>query len=362
MLRRIGAAALAAVMTLALTVPSFAADTGTLTISNAVQGGEYKVYSVMTATVAGDLSDAAYTYKLNDNPAMQKKIMNGLVSGGKFGLKAGGYGDDGKEDGLLAGFELHNGTVSFRVESKKEGDTRTPDQLYKAWYGESESDRTPEATAFLYRFSDELRAAVEDAAKGGDPEAVLGKPFATKKADASGVVTIEDMPYGYFMVISPMGQWAMTATVPGGDGNAAIYEKNSVPTVSKRVFDTATGKFLSDNDKAIGDELWYKAVIDTGTGIDHLMFTDTMDPGLTFDKLLSISFYPRQSGAKLEGDAKFTFDKKDGKLFREAYKTGNEGETNYDNESGYRQRSDYRKYVLRLQQSDVGGFIWLGYE
>lgn len=309
MFHRIGAFALAGMLAMSLmATPTFAADGAdgntTLTIIGTTDKAVYRVYKVLglEAPAGGASTIATYKYALTTDEKMPGFMNDLLDAGFKFG---GQYGKataekDGKTYNIDAGFELaSNGSnINFKVEATSTDETAPKlvgQEAYALWQTtEVGKDRVG---TFMVRFADELKKKVEDKTAGARP---------VKEVTATtDTVTIDGLDSGYYMVISGLGQRSMVFTAPGTDGgNLSITEKNDKPTVKKYVYEDATGAYSDDadkgskNDKAIGDTVKFLAVLDVGTGVNHLKFVDTLSKGLTFDAIGRIAFAPRSSDGK----------------------------------------------------------------
>lgn len=106
----------------------------------------------------------------------------------------------------------------------------------------------------------------------------------TKDAQAEGTtVVFSDLDLGYYLVDSSVGALCgLTTTNP----NATIEEKNEIPTVTKEVFNEATGttesnKWQDRNFANIGDTVKFQTTITTKKGAENYILHDKMDEGFT---------------------------------------------------------------------------------
>lgn len=89
------------------------------------------------------------------------------------------------------------------------------------------------------------------------------------------VVTINNLPLGYYVIDTSVGALCSLGTV--GDNNATIEEKNAIPTINKTIDTDKT-----TNDAAIGDTVNYTVTIHAKKGATNYELVDTMTKGLTF--------------------------------------------------------------------------------
>lgn len=91
-------------------------------------------------------------------------------------------------------------------------------------------------------------------------------------------IKFENLDLGYYLVDSSVG------TVCGLDTtnpNVTIKEKNSIPTVDKKVDNN--GSWSSENNAKIGDEVKYQTTITVAAGAENYVLTDTMTSGLSLN-------------------------------------------------------------------------------
>ncbi len=85
---------------------------------------------------------------------------------------------------------------------------------------------------------------------------------------------------GYYYITTTTGS---VVTITSTNPNAAVDDKNTVPTVDKKI--TGASDITDEGKKAlaqIGTDVTYTAKITVGKGSKNLVFHDTMDTGLTF--------------------------------------------------------------------------------
>ena len=102
-----------------------------------------------------------------------------------------------------------------------------------------------------------------------------------KTADSS-TVAFTGLDLGYYLVQSDLGALcSLDTTMP----SVTIKEKNSEPTVEKKVKEDSTGAFGETNDADIGQTVEFKTTITVVDGQPKgYVLHDTMSAGLTFNK------------------------------------------------------------------------------
>ncbi len=225
--RKLLSLVLAMVMVLAMAAPSWAADDGKITITDARVGASYNIYRLfdLKISTAAEGETPSYAYTINsDWETFFKGAGAQYITVDSAGNVTG-----------LAGID------------------------------ENSSDA--EKTAAAKRLAD---AAIAYSAK---PAAI-----ATDIAESTTVEFI-GLVYGYYLVDSGAGTLCMlNSTSP----DVVIDEKNEEPTVDKERVDDE-GKTESDTSVSIGDTVNYKVTITAQPGAKNYVLTDTMDDGLSFD-------------------------------------------------------------------------------
>lgn len=104
------------------------------------------------------------------------------------------------------------------------------------------------------------------------------KATASEVADEKGV-TFTDVADGYYLVNTSLGALCSLNNVTGN--NALVSEKNSVPSVEKKV---KNGSVYGDSNSAkIGDTVDYQTTITITGNVKNVVLHDKMEKGLTFD-------------------------------------------------------------------------------
>lgn len=104
------------------------------------------------------------------------------------------------------------------------------------------------------------------------------KATASEVAGEKGV-TFTDVADGYYLVNTSLGALCSLNNVTGN--NALVSEKNSVPSVEKKV---KNGSVYDDSNSAkIGDTVDYQTTITITGNVKNVVLHDKMEKGLTFD-------------------------------------------------------------------------------
>lgn len=118
-------------------------------------------------------------------------------------------------------------------------------------------------------------------------------------------VKFTGLDLGYYLVDSSVGALCSLTTT---NRNATADEKNSEPTVDKKIVENET--LVGTNDVKIGDTINYQATITVGKGAQSYVLFDKMSTGLTFSG--SITAYLKENGTETEvliDASNYTFDK-----------------------------------------------------
>ncbi len=199
-------------------VPVFAdTTTGKITITNAANGKEYKVYEILHLE-SYDNAKKAYAYKATST-------WNSFVNSAD-----------------IKGVYLNVDT-----------------QGYVTWVENAD-----------------VKAFAEIALKYAKDNDI--DPTATKKATADGSLVFDGLDLGYYLVDSSMGALCgLTTTKP----EAEINEKNTIPTIEKKVKEDSTGNYGDTNTAQIGDVIDFRTTVTAGNGAENYVIHDTMTSGLT---------------------------------------------------------------------------------
>lgn len=96
----------------------------------------------------------------------------------------------------------------------------------------------------------------------------------------SSTITFEDLDLGYYLVDSSVGALCSLNTT---DTEVTIQEKNSVPSVEKKVQEDSTNNWENNNTADIGQTVKFQVTINAKTGAENYVLHDVMSEGLTFD-------------------------------------------------------------------------------
>lgn len=209
------------------------ATKGTITITNAKVGETYKLYKI--------LSLESYSYKENEKDK------------GNYAYTLTG---DTKWDSFIKGVGVLNEYFEFDK-------TNT----YLSWKGDKSPDRVKQFAQLALKFARNEENNVQ--------------PVQTAQKATSDTVIYSGLDLGYYLVDSSMGTLcALTSTNP----TVKIVEKNTAPTVEKKVGNSAENVNSENNTASIGDTVYFKTTITTQPGAQNYVLHDKMTEGLTFDE------------------------------------------------------------------------------
>lgn len=207
-------------------------ETGTITITGAKKGETYKLYKI--------LSLESYSYTENDKD-------NGNYA---YTLTSNGW------DSFIKGAGVLNEYFEF-------DETNT----YLTWKGDKSPARVKEFAQLALKYARN--------------EANQLQPVQQVQTANSETVTYSGLDLGYYLVDSSMGTLcALTTTNP----TVEIKEKNTAPTVEKKVGSSAENVNSDKNTASIGDTVYFKTTITAQQGAQNYVLHDKMTEGLTFDK------------------------------------------------------------------------------
>lgn len=247
-------------LVLAMAVPAFAdgsttpaTTTGSITISNAIPGTEYKAYKMFELSYNPEegAKPAAYTYKVVDKWA-------------DF-------------------FKTGTGKTYIDVDD-------TTGYVKKANFGENSTEAATFAKAALeYATTNDITATKTQIAGQAD----AGKDTATVKMDG--------LALGYYLVDTNAGALCSLGTT---DYTAVIKEKNEVPSVVKQT-KVDSEDWAKENYQQIGKVVEFKTTIHAKKGAQKYVLHDTMTDGLTFNGSVQV----KVNNANLIADTDYTFTK-----------------------------------------------------
>ena len=226
--KKLLAALLVVAMVCAMAIPAFAAapTTGSITLSGAVSGHEYKIYRILDLET--DDTVTAFKYKAN---------------------------------GAWSGFITEHSS-DFEVDADG----------YVTWINGNTADDS---------------AAIQAVANAAGAYAAANgiSPDATATAENA---TVSGLPLGYYLVVSDLTNDALCSlgtTAP----NVTIREKNGAPSVDKEV-EYAPGSNGKGNDGSVGDTVNFTTTIHVTDGdpIKYVLH-DKMDKGLAFSGNVTVT-------------------------------------------------------------------------
>lgn len=230
-MKKLFAVLLALTLVLSMGTIALAADevTGTITISNAVNGATYDIYKMFDFTpIEGSASNGRYSYASD----AWKTFVEGDAS-------------------AYLAFDEDTGTIKWNGATSKDD------------AGNDIAD--PVAVAAL------AKAAVAYA------KANSIAPTASKTAPADGTVEFTDVALGYYAIDTSLGNICALTNV---DNTFVAHEKNQKPDIEKKIIEN--GQEVDANNVAIGDTVTYKTTVTVGKGQTDYIVHDTMSEGLTF--------------------------------------------------------------------------------
>ena len=107
-----------------------------------------------------------------------------------------------------------------------------------------------------------------------------------KARPSDGTLKITGLQYGYYYITTTTGS---AVTVDSTNPNATVEDKNSIPTVDKKI--TGASSFDADGKKAIaevGTDVDYQVEIVVGKGAIDYVFHDVMDSRLSYNNDVAV--------------------------------------------------------------------------
>ena len=129
-------------------------------------------------------------------------------------------------------------------------------------------------------------AKVADFAKAAKGQLSDKRPDGSVTPTADGSATISDLQLGYYLVNSTVGALCeLNTTKP----SVEITDKNTKPTIVKKVQEDSDGSWGDVNDADIGQIVNFKSTISAKPGARKYVVHDKMDAALKFDGVTSIT-------------------------------------------------------------------------
>lgn len=208
------------------------ATKGTITITNAKKGETYKLYKI--------LSLESYSYTGNDK------------DNGNYAYTLTG---DTNWDNFITSPDVIDKYFEYDSTHK-----------YLTWKGDKSPARVKEFAQLALKYARN--------------EANHVQPVKSAQTASSETVTYSGLDLGYYLVDSSMGTLcALTTTNP----TVKIAEKNTAPTVEKKVGNSADNVNSENNNASIGDTVHFKTTITAQPGAQNYVLHDKMTVGLTFN-------------------------------------------------------------------------------
>lgn len=204
---------------------------GTITISNAIKGQNYKIYKILNLeSFNADSGNEAYSYTI-----------------------ATGWNE----------FFTKNGEGSKYVDVKNG---------YVTWKNDVSRDKVAELAKKALAYAEDHRDKVT---------AVDKEPIHVSIDNETEKLTYSNLDLGYYLVESSVGALCGLDTT---NSTVEIEEKNSQPTLEKNIINYTTGipvKLITAN---VGEKIHYQIDITVGKGAKSYVFHDGIESGLEYEK------------------------------------------------------------------------------
>ena len=233
---------LAVVMVLAMAAPSFAADGGSITITNATKNNTYFAYKLFEATLNDDNSAIAYTATFDQISKLVPDAMEGA---------------DKIENDYFVFNKIPSENEKYSVVKKTDAD----DTELTNWLGsffEYTEVKDAEDKVTSYRWEPTVTGLFSDAVE-------------IPNKDGANEISKDGLSYGYYFVTSSLGT---VITITSTNKDAVVIDKNqSGPTtLDKKILDgkDEDGKDIEKEKISanFGDVVEYKVTVNT-TNYDH---------------------------------------------------------------------------------------------
>lgn len=229
------ALALSVIMVMALAATAFAVEDGegnvTITVHNALDGGEYKAYKIFDVTTSGSGESTSYAYTIEKN----SQFFNAVE-------------EYAKQDNSKLTLKAIDGTSTYNVilDEFKEADSKA---LAKA------------LTNVITKDTEESSRA------NGE----------------NTTATFSGLAKGCYLITSPVG--STSGLITATDNTAEIDEKTGLPTLEKKVNQkddiTAADIWADYNDASFGQTVQFKIEIQVDETSDDYVLTDELPSGFT---------------------------------------------------------------------------------
>ena len=154
---------------------------------------------------------------------------------------------------------------------------------WKEWLETQEEYVSVDAQGYVTWVKDAKAADFAKAAKGQ----LSGKtPEGSAQPTADGSATISNLGLGYYLVDSTVGALCELNTT---NPSVEITDKNTKPTIEKKVQEDSDESWGDVNDADIGQTVNFKSTISAKPGARNYLVHDKMDSHLKFDSVTSIT-------------------------------------------------------------------------
>ena len=234
------------------------ANTGTITINNAIPGQTYKIYKILELeSFSGKSSTGTntgnYAYKVADR-------WNGFITTGE--------GNDY--------LEIKDGYVN--------------------WKGETDEARIAKFAKKALAYANTQNPII----KSDDSQVAS----AAAEGATTSTVTFSGLSLGYYLVDSSVGALCSLDTTAK---DVSIQEKNGVPSVEKKVQEDSTSAWGDSNTADVGQTVNFQTTITAQPGAQNYVLHDKMDERLTFtDGSVAVKFKSGETENNLTENTEYT--------------------------------------------------------
>lgn len=232
--KKLLATALLIILAVALATSAFAAS---ITVTPAVNGQTYNAYKIFDVTKTSDDENAGYSYTIDSGNAWYADV-----------VAYANASDATDADGLTL-ISVPGAATTFNV---------------------SVADNFSAAS-----FAEYLNTKLSGKTADGTATAAIADGETAAKAE----ITVATA--GYYFVDSSLGALCILNTAAD---EVTVNEKNSEPTIEKKVKEDSTGTWGDQNDATIGDTVEYQITVKAGGAADTTYVVhDAMSAGLTLN-------------------------------------------------------------------------------
>ncbi len=172
-------------------------------------------------------------------------------------------------NGVEAGHYSYKATAKWKpfVESTEAAYyLGTDDQGYVSWHAPTEKTQVAAFAKLAKKWAEDNNI----------------EPDGSQTPQTTGTIKFEDLDLGWYLGESTLGTLcALDTTNP----DFVLEAKNIVPTIEKLVEEDSSKSLQPENTAEIGQVVNFRTVVRAQAGALSYIVHDTMDPGLTFDKL-----------------------------------------------------------------------------